>query len=96
MGDETDHQSVRRLTEEEKITKAGDHAQVVMSQGGDGGGGSSGSSPQPAKEWVKFDEEGGTAAGTKEMGSSDKNKSSKVSRSKGTATLKFQSLLLSF
>lgn len=76
MSDEIDHQSVRRLSQDDKATA--DHAQVKQQQMES----SSGSPPQtttptssslPAKEWVKFDDEGNASPD-----STTHNKSSKV------------------
>lgn len=85
MGDETDHQSVRRLSQDGKIATTvieGDHAQVVaMSESKDGnkGGGSSSGSPQPPKEWVKFEEDAAKDNKSLSPGKSN-NKSSQVSQ----------------
>lgn len=79
MGDETDHQSVRRrLSEEDEKMSKGDHAPVnvmsaessVVSQGGS-------VSPAP-KEWVKFEEDGAGASASSTPEKESNNKSSKV------------------
>lgn len=73
MGDETDHQSVRRRLSQdadERDKPEGDHAQVVMKQQQQS---DRGSTSTPPKEWVKFEEEGNA-----ESHSPENNKSSKV------------------
>lgn len=80
MGDETDHQSVRQLSQDEKIDTA-DHAQVAAMSNKPN---SSGSVSPPPKEWVKFEDEGGASTSEKstpEKGSTNNsiNKSSQVS-----------------
>lgn len=84
MGDETDHQSVRQLSQDEKMSTA-DHAQVAAMSNPTNTT-TSGSVSPPPKEWVKFEDEGGASTSEKstpEKGSTNNsnNKSSQVSAS---------------
>lgn len=70
MGDETDHQSVRRLSQDGDEKVEGDHAQVMKQQQQQQHSDRA-STSTPPKEWVKFEEEGNAE-------SPENNKSSKV------------------
>lgn len=74
MGDETDHQSVRQLTED---VNAGDHAQSGTSVMSSSEAVNKGGSPS-AKGWVKFEEDGTSLKDETKTSPEKSNANSKV------------------